>query len=209
MISSRRKYIDFYFNENTKYLKGDLLDIGGKKINKRGLFVPNQNLNCKYLNNNSSTKPDYFLDANNFIIEEKKFDFFFLSEVLEHLDDPEACLKSAYNCLKKDGIGFISMPFLYRKHGDPEDYQRWTDTKLEKVLKKTDFKVKNIYPMGGLFCVVHDYWMFSSLNSKRNLLGILNKLFFKILSPLLKLLDEKTKYLSNYITSGWFIIVQK
>ena len=50
MISSRRQYIDFFFREKTKDLKGDLLDIGGKKKNKRGAFIPNQNLRCLYLN---------------------------------------------------------------------------------------------------------------------------------------------------------------
>ena len=149
------------------------------------------------------------MDANSFSIKEKKFDYFFLSEVLEHLEKPEECLKSAYSVLKKDGLGFISMPFLYRKHDDPKDYQRWTNTKLEEVLKKINFKIVGIYPMGGLFCVIHDFWMFSSLNSKKNFLGMLNKIFFKILSPVLKFLDKKTLYLINHITSGWFIIVQK
>lgn len=209
MNSQRRYYLDKFFQEKTNNLKGEVLDIGGKKINKRGNFIPNLNLKVYYLNNDLDTNPEYHLDANNFNVQNKEFDYFFLAEVLEHLEYPEQCLKSAYKVIKKGGLGFISMPFLYRKHDDPKDYQRWTDTKLQEVLKKINFKIVGIYPMGGLFCVINDFWMFSSLNSKKNFLGILNKTFFKILSPVLKFLDKKTLYLINYITSGWFIIVQK
>ena len=40
-------------------------------------------------------------------------------------------------------------------------------------------------------------------------LKFLNKILFKIISPLLKYLDIKTKYLEKQITSGWFLIVKK
>jgi SAM-dependent methyltransferase len=209
MISSRRNYIDFFFNQKTKNLSGDVLDIGGKKKNKRGSFIPNEKLRCFYLNNDNKTEPDFDLDANNFIIKDKKFDFFFISEVLEHLENPEGCLKSAYEILKNDGIGFISMPFLYRKHDDPKDYQRWTDTKLLKVLEYHKFTIIDFFPMGGIFSVVHDFWMYCSLNSKKNLIGIINKLLFISLSPILKFVDKKTKFHNKLITSGWFVIVKK
>lgn len=209
MISSRRSYIDYYFEHHTKNLAGTVLDIGGKKENKRGNFRPSQNLKCFYLNNDKDTKPDFILDANNFSIQSQEFDYFFLSEVLEHLEYPEQCLKSAYKIIKKGGLGFISMPFLYRKHDDPKDYQRWTDTKFREYLEKNNFIVKEINQMGGIFCVIHDFWMFSSINSKRNFTGIINKILFKIFSPLLKFIDKKTLYLNNAITSGWFIVVEK
>ena len=45
MISQRRYYLDKYFEQNTNVLTGDVLDVGGKKDNKRGSFRPNLNLN--------------------------------------------------------------------------------------------------------------------------------------------------------------------
>ena len=56
MISLRRYYLDKYYQQNTNLLKGDVLDIGGKKNNKRGNFRPNENLNMHYLNNDLKTK---------------------------------------------------------------------------------------------------------------------------------------------------------
>ncbi len=211
MISLRRYYLDKYFQQNTNLLKGDVLDIGGKKNNKRGNFRPNKNLNMHYLNNDLKTNPDFNLDANDFHHEiDKKFDYFFLAEILEHLDNPTGAIKSSYKILKDDGIGFISMPFMYRKHADPKDMQRWTDTKLIKTFNDNGFEVSKIINMGGLFCVIHDFWMFSKITPSNSFfLKFLNKILFKIISPLLKYLDIKTKYLEKEITSGWFLIVKK
>ena len=104
----------------------------------------------------------------------------------------------------------ISMPFMYRKHSDPKDMQRWTDTKLIKTFNENGFEVSKIINMGGLFCVIHDFWMFSTINPSNSFfLKFLNKILFKIISPLLKYLDIKTKYLEKQITSGWFLIVKK
>ena len=93
---------------------------------------------------------------------------------MEHLDNPTGAIKSSYKILKDDGIGFISMPFMYRKHSDPKDMQRWTDTKLIKTFNENGFEVSKIINMGGLFCVIHDFWMFSTINPS-------NSFFFKIL----------------------------
>jgi hypothetical protein len=211
VISQRRYYLDKLYKDNTEKLKGDVLDIGGKKDNKKGNYKPNSNLKMFYLNNDLTTNPDFNLDANNFHLGvTKKFNFFFLAEVLEHLDNPIQSIISSNHILHKDGMGFISMPFMYRKHNDPKDMQRWTDTKLIKAFNNNGFVVLKIIPMGGLFCVMHDFWMFSILRtSKLNPLSLLNKIFFKIFSPILRFLDLKTKYLEKFITSGWFLIVKK
>ena len=78
MISQRRYYLDKLYKDNTEKLKGDVLDIGGKKDNKKGNYKPNSNLKMFYLNNDLTTNPDFNLDANNFHLGvTKKFNFFF------------------------------------------------------------------------------------------------------------------------------------
>ncbi len=211
MISQRRYYLDKYFEQKTKMLSGEVLDIGGKKYNKRGNFRPNKNLRVYYLNNDIKTNPDFNLDANDFHQNvNKKFNYFFLAEVLEHLDKPTSTIKSSYEILNSEGLGFITMPFMYRKHDDPKDMQRWTDTKLTLILEKNGFDVLEMLPMGGLFCVVHDFWMYSVISSsKSSILYLINKILFKLFSPIIKFVDIKTKYLDKFITSGWFVIVKK
>lgn len=211
MISHRRNYLDKFFEQKTNTLSGEVLDIGGKKDNKRGNFKPNKNLKVYYLNNDTSTSPDFNLDANNFHQSvDKTFDYFFLAEVLEHLDYPTKAIQSSHNILKKNGIGFITMPFMYRKHEDPKDMQRWTDTKLISVLEDNGFEILEILPMGGLLCVIHDFWMFSIISStKFGFLNLINKIFFKLFSPIIRFVDIRTKYLDKFITSGWFLVVKK
>ena len=164
-----------------------------------------------YLNNDQATNPDFCLDANNFHEKiKKKFDYFFFAEILEHLDNPNQAINSLNNILKDGGVGFVSMPFMYRKHDDPKDMQRWTDTKLMESFNSNGFIVLKIKPMGGLFCVIHDFWMFSVVSASNIFfLKLINKIFFKIFSPILRIFDIKTKYLEKYITSGWFLIVKK
>ena len=53
---------------------------------------------------------------------------------------------------KKRGELFLTMPFLYQVHGDPNDFQRWTATKLELELKKLNFNEIEVVPMGPTGC---------------------------------------------------------
>ena len=57
MITKHRFYIDKFLNSQKKYMQGEVLDIGGKKDNKRGNFAPPYNLvkSWKFLNNDKST----------------------------------------------------------------------------------------------------------------------------------------------------------
>ena len=55
--------------------------------------------------------------------------------------------------LKPGGLFIISMPFLYPVHGDPYDFQRWTDQKWKNVLKENGMTVQKIEIMGRAFTV--------------------------------------------------------
>ena len=63
MITTRRYYIDRFLYKNDYAMNGQILDIGGTKVNPRGNFrLPitlKKNLNV--LNINSNTNPDYLL----------------------------------------------------------------------------------------------------------------------------------------------------
>lgn len=211
-LSQRRFYIDNFFYSNIKNFNGRILDLGGKKINKRGSFVPPSDHNIKwlYLNNDPTTSPDYLCDANKIPTGNEYFDCIIISELLEHVENPEKILIEAFRVLKKDGKCLITMPFLYRIHADPQDYQRWSRFKIANVCEKIGFSILDLKPMGGLFSVIHDFWLFSvTRNKKKSLSSLINKILYRLLSPLLRFLDKKFKYLQNEITTGWSAVVQK
>ena len=101
--SVRRFYLDVFFSHTINKFKpgSKILDLGGKKTNKRGVFNPEDyNLQVKYANIDEKTNPDYLCDITDLPVEDKSFDGVILSEVLEHVPDPKAVLKEAYRIFR-------------------------------------------------------------------------------------------------------------
>tara|TARA_B100000945_G_C20385531_1_gene599512 strand:+ start:261 stop:905 length:645 start_codon:yes stop_codon:yes gene_type:complete len=214
MISThRRKYVDSFLNSQVDFMHGNIVDIGGKKNNKRGSFHPPiDNVDSwNYVNTDKSTNPDYCCSADSIPISDNSIDGFLLCEVLEHLENPEDVLNEAYRILKEGGIGWITSPFLFQIHADPSDYQRWTNIKLKKELLKIGYKDINIFPMGGVIAVIHDLYYCALMRSPNkgrflNNLGInIYKYTFNIMSKL----DKYMSYTNTWMTTGWAITLKK
>lgn len=60
-------------------------------------------------------------------------------QVMEHLAEPELFLLECYRILKRGGMVFITVPFMWQVHEAPHDYYRYTRYGLEHLLKKTGF----------------------------------------------------------------------
>lgn len=209
MISFRRLYLD-KFLEKTSF-NGRVLDIGGKKENKRGDFRPplNKVESWKYLNIDESTNPDYLSSVESIPLKNNEIDCILMSEVIEHLEKPEECLKECYRVLDVSGKFVATIPFMYAIHGDPDDYQRWTPSKIEKVLSEVGFREIKIEPMGSLFAVVYDLLRYSLIVASKNKRAIKNRLIIRFILPTFSRiclhLDQKYSYKNKFITTGYFI----
>lgn len=91
----------------------------------------------------------------------EKFDLIIASEVLEHLENPAQVLKELSNLLKPGQKIYLTTPFMAREHGAPADYQRWTQSGLEKLLMTSGFKVEQSHRRGNLISVVSAFLNFS------------------------------------------------
>lgn len=202
-ITFRRHHLDELLN--TIAFSGKVLDIGGKKDNKRGKFRPPLDTvsSWEYLNIDKDTDPDYVCSADNIPVESETFDMILLCEVLEHLEKPFDVLVEAHRVLKKDGQIIISMPFLNAIHADPYDFQRWTDVKLRLELENSGFQAINIMPMGSLFAVIYDLLYVSTSNK------FVRKLILYPLSFLFKLFDRMMESRALKINTGYFIDAKK
>jgi len=155
----RRYFVDEFLYRHIKaFSKSDkILDIGGKKISRRGQFnIEDWGLDVKYANIDPNTKPDILCDATRIPTKGSIFDGVICSELLEHVKSPESVLKEAYRILRPQGILLICVPFLYKIHSDPYDYGRYTETFWQETLREIGFTKIEIEKQGLFPSVIMD-----------------------------------------------------
>ncbi len=212
IISFRRYYLDSLLK--TIVFHGNVLDVGGKKINKRGSFIPPfDEVKCwDYLNLDATTIPDILCSATS-IKAEKNYDFVLMSEVLEYIEDYQLALSEAFRVIKPNGTLIISVPFLFPIHRDAGDYYRFTELALIGMLEKVGFKSINVQAMGSVFSVIYDILLiaygYGSEKEDKFLNKVIRNRVLPIFFRLFLFLDKKSIYSSKWITSGYFITASK
>lgn len=210
--SVRRYFVDEFYLRNINLLvKGSkVIDIGGKRNNKRGCFdIEKYGFEVKYVNSDVSTKPDYMCDAAAIPVVDACFDGAIISELLEHVIDPKKVLKETYRILKPQGRALICTPFVYNIHPDPYDFGRYTADYLRTVLCEIGFKNISIEKQGLFFSVLagmFKQWAGEKTSGSR--IGLFCKrkalflLFRFFMSKAVKLENRKI-YQNNPVFSGY------
>lgn len=82
-----------------------------------------------------------------------EFDIILCTNVLEHVFDFSKAIENIYGGLKQGGVVLIYVPGFYPLHDEPNDYWRFTEHSLKRLLKK--FRVLRLrhsgvrrYPFG-------------------------------------------------------------
>jgi SAM-dependent methyltransferase len=92
------------------------------------------------------TKPLPLADAS--------FDTVLLTDVLEHIPNPETLMREVGRVLRKGGTALIGVPFFYWLHETPHDFNRYTRYQLERMVKSVGLELKEITEVGGSPAVV-------------------------------------------------------
>jgi SAM-dependent methyltransferase len=194
-------------------MRGTVIDLGGKKLRKRGTFRPPeaQSKAWWYANLDLDTKPNIYSDVTAVPLAKESADVIICTEVLEHVVDPGKCVREIYRLLKRGGISFASAPFLYPVHADPFDFQRFTADGLKHLFR--DFSSVEIINMGGYLGVLG---MFLELmipdieggaihiRAARRLLRHLGRFLCW-----LDLAQNKKGGLDHRFTTGYFVVAQR
>lgn len=208
MTTFRRLHVDAF--QSGAYWTGRVLDVGGKKENKRGEFRPPKAVAWEYLNIDEATDPDYVGSVESIPVPDASFDIVLLAEVVEHLENPELALQECARVLRPGGMMYILSPFLYPIHADPDDFQRWLPDKYASVLEKTGIRMTSISHMGRMGGVVYDLFRIYASNTRQVGSPLTKKFILKILLPLTNvflLRGERRACLGTppVITGGFYI----
>jgi len=74
-------------------------------------------------------------------------DILLLSNVLEHVPEPEKLLRECFRVLKKKGVLLGSAPFIIGIHQKPYDFFRYTDVTLKRFMSIAGFSDISIEPV--------------------------------------------------------------
>lgn len=210
MRSSRRQLLDEFLTEVSPKITGDVLDIGGKNNDRRGHFRPDFEKVNQWLclNIDVECAPDILASAEKIPLPDQSVDVFLMCEVIEHLSEPELCLSEASRILKSGGYGIITIPFLFPIHADPDDYQRWTVTRIKKELSGVGLEVELLRPMGGVFAVIMDIIQIRLGELRENPL-FPSRLAFGLLALIKRTFVGSMRKEHAKITTGFRIIARK
>lgn len=141
---------------------------------------------------------DAVCDALRLPYKEASFDTYCSFEVLEHINDPKKFFKEAHRVLKKGGICMISMPFMFREHAEPDDFQRISRGGYHYLADMIGFKVVRIYSYSflGTTCaaLINQFVIRKIVEG-----GLLHKLFLLPLSPFIFITTNIVGYLIDLV----------
>jgi SAM-dependent methyltransferase len=83
------------------------------------------------------------------VFEDASFDTVILSDVLEHLPEPELLWSEINRILRPGGCLLMNVPYFYPLHEVPYDFYRYSCYALERFANRHGFDVLELDPIGG------------------------------------------------------------
>jgi SAM-dependent methyltransferase len=89
-------------------------------------------------------------------LRDSSFDTVLLSDVLEHIPNPEDLIGEIARILRPDGHIVLGVPFLYWLHEIPHDFNRYTRYQLTRMLESEELEVVGLTEIGGTPAILAD-----------------------------------------------------
>lgn len=210
-IRSRQGLYEFLETNYSKINAGSkVLSVGsGGEVNEKLKdAVESIGFSMVTIDIDSNRQPDIVGDICSFEFKENEFDVIVLSEVLEHLYNPQAGIDNLYRALKSNGKLLLTTPFIFPLHDRPYDYYRFTKYGLEYLLK--EFSKIEIKDRNSSFEAIDVLWMRTlQINSSRAyyLSFFILPLVFYIQRPITKLLSRILP--NDSMTTGYVVLCEK
>jgi SAM-dependent methyltransferase len=121
-------------------------------------------------------------------IADASADLVLSTQVLEHVESPEAYLAECLRVLKPKGYLLLTTHGVFRYHPGPHDFWRWTHTGLSRLLHTSGFEVASLE--GVIAGPAAALQMFQDLTMHR-LPSRLRPLYIGVLQSLMGMLDRR------------------
>lgn len=210
--STRRQYLDRDLDREAGLLAGRVLEIGCGRTNRRGRFRPPPAAPGQwiYVDRDVARSPHICGDIGRLPIRNSVFDTVLCLEVLEYVWDPSAALAELRRLLKPGGTLLLSTPFLHRVDA-ADDYWRFTEPALRRMLGESGFEVMRCLPQGGAFAVIANVLRHAVSvqgDGSRRLLSVLLRPVFAGLLGLDGPASRRRPVLGTYAT-GYLVIARR
>jgi len=104
---------------------------------------------------------DCYYDGITFPFKDESFDSLVANEVFEHVNDPDHFLDEAYRVLATGGSVFMTIPFVWDEHEQPNDFFRYTSFGIRHMLETHHFEVlvqrKSVNDIRVIFQLINAY----------------------------------------------------
>ena len=144
---------EFYNNNLQQHAKGRLLDLGCGEVPLFHAYkdhvtdnicvdwenTPHKNVHLDFECDLTKTLP----------FQNEEFDTIILSDVLEHIAQPEHLWAEMFRILSTDGKVIMNVPFYYWLHETPHDYYRYTAFALQRFVEISGLKLIQLDCIGG------------------------------------------------------------
>ena len=190
--------IPAYAKVIAKYAKGSLLDCGAGKVPFYGVYKELvSDITCTDWGSSPHNLQhiDKEVDLSKKLpFNDSSIDTILLTDVLEHLSNPQLMLSESVRILRPNGHVLIFVPFLYWLHEQPHDYFRYTEHALTNLIESSGLVSVEIYPYGGGSDVLID--MGNKMFRDHKFLMAVHKIgwkFLKIIGIAQKIKEAKTQ----------------
>ncbi len=128
-------------------LSGQVLDLGGGRRAKYLKLLPS-GLKIASVNIDPQIDPTHLVVPGQPLpFDDGSFDAVICLNTLEHIYDAPAVLADLYRVVRPGGAVHVTVPFMFRIHGHPDDYFRATPSWWQETFRRTGFARMELTPL--------------------------------------------------------------
>jgi SAM-dependent methyltransferase len=169
-------------------VRGRILDVGCGSKPYQKYFNASEYIGLEIERQNKLA--DRYYDGKVFPFSDEQFNSVLISQVFEHVFNPDEFLSEINRVLKDGGVLLLSAPFVWDEHGQPFDFARYSSFGLRYLLESHGFEVieqrKSMDDIRVIFQMMNTYIYKKTLTKN----SMLNLLFMLLLMAPFNVLGE-------------------